>query len=146
MIRRRASELSPVALTVGRALVIPGPDVDEDALITTLGVGADVLTQALAALNAAAFVTSLRFEHDVVLEAFDADTPVSVRRWLSRAAAASLESRGADPARVAQLWMSGGESARAAPLLRQAARDADALLNQDEAGRLRRLADSIKRD
>jgi DNA-binding CsgD family transcriptional regulator/tetratricopeptide (TPR) repeat protein len=120
-LRIRAEGLSDTGRAALEAAAVIGVEVELE-LLAELGRGAglgEVLDRGL--LHE---VESGRaaFRHDLIREAFYADTHWPRRRSLHRELASLLESRGAEPRLTADHWLAAGDRSRALPLLVAAAR------------------------
>lgn len=111
-------------------------DEGRDALETAAVVGVEVELELLAVLGRDGGLSEVldrgllhevepgiaAFRHDLVREAFYADTHWPRRRSLHREVANLLQGRGAEPRLTADHWLAAGERGRALPLLVEAAR------------------------
>lgn len=82
------------------------------------------LLEPWAELEAAQLLRGHAFVHDLLYEATLSGVPVSIKTYLHQQIALYLESKQADPARIASHWLE-GEPSRAIPFLIQAARRAE---------------------
>lgn len=133
LLERRLTQLSPGALDVARAAAVLRVDYTLEQVADVLGVPLLDAAVAWDELDAAQIVAGDAFSHDLVAEATLEAIPVTVRRLLHRAAARVLARDGAPPARVARLWLEGGDARQAAPLWMAAARAAVETLRPAEA-------------
>jgi tetratricopeptide (TPR) repeat protein len=100
---------------------VAGDDFSVKLAEAVLGAPALSLAQAWRELEAAQLIDGTAFVHDLVHEAVFGWVPQSIRRHLCVAVAGFLADEGADPARIAELWLAGGDDARGAPALVAAA-------------------------
>ena len=136
LIARRLDRLSPAAVRLARCAAIAGLDFSPQLAAHVLGVRALDLIDAWAELDAAQILRDGAFAHDLVLEAARESVPAPIARGLHLEMAKFLEDRGAEPARVAQHWLDGGDAPKALPSLVAAAERAAAAWRAQEAGAL----------
>ncbi|GGK30148.1 hypothetical protein GCM10008955_24880 [Deinococcus malanensis] len=140
VLTRRLQGLSTGALQAARAAAVLQSDYTFDLVAEVLGAPLLTAADAWAELEAAHIMHGDRFSHDLVYEAVAAGMPAAVGRLLHRSAARVLSGHGVPAGRVARHWLSGGDPARAAPLLLEAAGEAAATGRLREADDLYSLA------
>jgi DNA-binding SARP family transcriptional activator len=136
LISRRLQRLSPQALGLARAAAVAGTAFDLRLAAQVLERPAMELAEAHAELEAAQILRGNAFTHDLVFEAVLAGVPTALKQVLHGSTARCLEAKEANPARIAQHWLEGGDPAQAAPWLLRAAHQAHGLGLFDEAVRL----------
>lgn len=136
LIAQRISRLSGLAVKLARCAAIAGVDFSSELAAHVLGVRALDLADAWTELEGAQLLRDSAFTHDLVAEAARESVPAPIERQLHAEMAAFLESRHAEPARVAQHWLDAGDEARALPSLLAAADRAAAAWRSAEEGRL----------
>ncbi|WP_018466983.1 ATP-binding protein [Calidithermus timidus] len=146
IISRRLEGLSPGALQLARLLGVAGSDFSLEFAARLLEREVLSLLPAWEELERAQLVRGERFSHDLMLQAVLAGMPQGVAALLHRRVAAKLAQERANPARVAEHWLSGGEPQRAAPFLLEAARHAEHASLLEEALRFYRQAAQILQD
>ena len=124
LIERRLRQLSSPALELARLAAVAGVDFDIHVAEAVLGVGALALADRWAELEAAQVLRDDAFAHDLVHEATLRSLPAAVAKKIHGDLAAHLESRTAEPARIAAHWQAAGEGLRAVPHLVAAAQRA----------------------
>lgn len=140
LIDRRLARLSAPALQLAQAAAVLQGEGGFEAACALVDQPPAAMAAAWHELASAQVMAGERFSHDLLFETVLAGIPDGLRGWLHRAAAALLEARGGDPARVAVHWQAGGDAARAARCWQQAADIAAARGLPDEAQALRRKA------
>ncbi len=143
LIAQRIGRLSALAIKLARCAAIAGPDFSPELAAHVLGVRALDLSDAWAELEAAHVLRASAFAHDLIFESVCASVPAPIARRLHAEMAEFLENRGAEPARVAQHWLDGGEELKALPSLVAAAERAAAAWRPQEEGALLLLAARI---
>ena len=143
LIGQRIGRLSGSAIKLARCAAIAGIDFSSELAAHVLGVRPLDLADAWTELEAAQLLRDSAFTHDLVAEAARDSVPAPIARQLHAEMAAFLETRQAEPARVAQHWLDAGNEARALPSLLAAADRAAAAWRSAEEGRLLRRAAQI---
>ncbi|SMB78243.1 ATP-binding protein [Deinococcus hopiensis] len=133
MIGRRLARLSPLALQVARAAAVLRSDFSIELVTEVLGATLLDTAGAWEELEDAQVMTGEHFAHDLVLEAALAGLPDTTHRLLHRGSARVLARTGAEAARVARHWLSGGDLKQAAPWLLRAGEAAEGTLRLPEA-------------
>ncbi|PYE54404.1 ATP-binding protein [Deinococcus yavapaiensis] len=133
LIARRLARLSTTALQTARAAAVLQRDFSVELVADVLGAPLLDTATAWEELEAAQITRGERFSHDLVYEAVDVGMPDTVRRLLHRSAARVLPRYDAAPSRVARHWLRGGDFAKAADWLSQAAVIAEASAQFREA-------------
>ena len=141
LIGQRIARLSTLAIKLARCAAIAGVDFSSELAAHVLGLRALDLADAWAELESAQVLSDAAFTHDLIAESARDSVPVPIARQLHAEIAAFLETRHAEPARVAQHWLDAGDAARALPsLLAAAERAASAWRVVEEARLLSRAA------
>ncbi|RIH89472.1 ATP-binding protein [Calidithermus roseus] len=146
IISRRLEGLSTEALQLARLVGVAGSDFSLEFAARLLGRDLLSLLPAWEELERAQLVRGERFSHDLILEAVVAGMPQGVGALLHRRVATWLAQEKANPARVAEHWLAGGEPERAVPFLLEAARRAEHASLLGEALRFYRQAAQILQD
>ena len=127
LLARRIKRLSPSALSVARCAAVAGPDFSIDLAAHALGLGALALADPWAELEAAQVFRDGAFAHDLIYEAALASLPQAIAQHLHRDIAEFLQSRQAEPARLAAHWQQAQAWPQAGAAYRQAAQSAAGL-------------------
>lgn len=146
IISHRLEGLSTEALQLARLVGVAGSDFSLEFAARLLGRDLLSLLPAWEELERAQLVRGGRFSHDLILEAVVAGMPQGVGALLHRRVASWLAQEKANPARVAEHWLAGGEPERAVPFLLEAARRAEHASLLGEALRFYRQAAQILQD
>lgn len=146
IISRRLEGLSPEALQLARLMGVAGSDFSLEFAARTLERDLLSLLPVWEELERAQLVRGERFSHDLIHESVLGGTPAGVRSLLHRRTAAQLAQEKANPARVAEHWLAGGEPERAVPFLLEAARHAEHASLLEEALRFYRQAARLLQD
>jgi len=144
VIEQRIGRLSGLAVKLARCAAIAGADFSPELAAHVLGMRALDLADAWGELEAAQVLHESAFAHDLIFEAARDSVPAAIARRLHVEMADFLEHRGAEPARVAQHWLAGGEELKALPSLVAAADRAAAAWRPQEEGALLLLAARIR--
>jgi DNA-binding SARP family transcriptional activator len=132
LIERRLAQLSPAAIALARVAAIAGPEFSIAMAEDVLHASAIQFADALNELESAQVMRGNAFAHDLVLEAVRASVPSTIAAHTHARIAAWLAARGAEPARVAQHWLDGGQPQEALPWLQRAAEQAHTALRNKE--------------
>lgn len=124
LIQARLERLSPEALRLVRTAAVAGPDFSPELAAAALQTTPLALLPPWAELEAAQLLRGNAFVHDLLYEATLSGVPASIKTYLHQQIALYLESKQADPARIASHWLE-GEPGRAIPFLTQAAKQAE---------------------
>lgn len=143
VLARRLKQLSPAALHAAQAAATLQSDFTLDLVARTLRLPLLEVLPAWQELERAQMITEGRFSHDLVYEAAQASMGEAERAALHRSAARVLEQQGAQPARVAPHWQSGGELRRAAEQFRAASALARSSMRLQEAAAFMEQADAL---
>ena len=146
LIERRLRRLSAEALQLARVAAVAGVDFSIELAEAVVDKPPLALADAWAELQAANVLSDAAFAHDLVFEATLRGIPAPVAARVHGQVAAylesRLESRGAEPARVAEHWLAAHQDERAVVSLHAAANAAETALRFPEAVRfLLRAAD-----
>ncbi len=125
IIARRLEGLSTEALQLARLVAVAGEGFSLELAARLMEREPLGLLPAWEELERAQLVKGERFSHDLIHESVAAGMPQGVRALLHRRTAAALAQEKADPARVAEHWLAGGEPERALPFLLEAGRKAE---------------------
>ena len=134
LIQQRLERLTLSAQRLVRTAAVAGVDFSSELAARVLETTPLELLEPWAELEAAQLLRGNAFVHDLLYEATLSSLPASIRIYLHQQIALYLESKQADPARIASHWLE-GEPARAIPFLVQAARRAEAAFQLTEAAR-----------
>lgn len=146
LVAQRLGRLSGAAARLARCAAIAGQDFSADLAARVLATPALDLADAWAELEAAQILRDGAFVHDLIFEAALASVPPAIARQLHGEIAADLETRAADPARIAQHWVEAGVQARALGAVLAAARAAgDSMRPREQAQFLWQAADIAAR-
>lgn len=146
IISRRLEGLSTEALQLARLVGVASSDFSLEFAARLLGRDLLSLLPAWEELERAQLVRGERFSHDLIHESVLGGTPAGIRSLLHRRTAARLAQENANPARVAEHWLAGGEPERAVPFLLEAARRAERASLLGEALRFYRQAAQVLQD
>lgn len=145
LLERRIKRLSPSALSVARCAAVAGPDFSIDLAAYALGLGALALADPWAELEAAQVFRGGAFAHDLIYEAALASLPQAIAQHLHRDIAGFLQSRQAEPARLAAHWQQAQAWPEAGAAYRQAAQSAAGLgRHREEVAFLAQAADCLQ--
>lgn len=123
LIQQRLERLSLGAQRLIRTAAVAGVDFSPELAAHALETTPLELLEPWAELEAAQLLRGNAFIHDLLYEATLSGVPVSIKTYLHQQIAQYLESKQADPARIASHWLE-GEPSRAIPFLTQAAQRA----------------------
>ncbi len=124
LIQQRLERLSQSAQRLIRTAAVAGVDFSPELAAYALETTRLELLEPWAELEAAQLLRGNAFTHDLLYEATLSGVPASIKTHLHQQIALYLESKQADPARIASHWLE-GEPGRALPFLIQAARRAE---------------------
>ena len=148
LIERRLRRLSAEALQLARVAALAGADFSIELAEAVVDKPPLALADAWAELQAANVLSDAAFAHDLVFEATLRGIPAPVAARVHGQVAAylesRLESRGAEPARVAEHWLAAHQDERAVASLHAAANAAETALRFPEAVRFRLRAADIE--
>lgn len=133
LIERRIGQLSPQAVKLARCAAVAGGDFSIALAAHVLGLRTMDLADPCSELEAAQVFRDGAFVHDLIYESALASVPAPVAQRLHAEIAAFLQSRGGEPARLAQHWADAQQWAQAGAAYRVAAersRDASRLIEQ----------------
>jgi DNA-binding SARP family transcriptional activator len=136
LVGRRLARLSVGALNLARAAAVAKTAFDLKLAAFVLERPAMELAEAHAELEAAQVLRGNAFVHDLIFEATLAGIPSAVAQVLNARTAQHLETVRANPALIAQHWLTAGEDEHGARWLLKAADEAHALGLFDDAVRL----------
>lgn len=146
LLERRIKRLSRSALSVARCAAVAGPDFSIDLAAHALGLGALALADPWAELEAAQVFRDGAFAHDLIYEAALASMPQAIAQHLHRDIAGFLQSRQAQPARLAAHWQRAQAWPEAGAAYRQAAQSAAGLgRHREEVAFLALAAECLER-
>jgi DNA-binding SARP family transcriptional activator/tetratricopeptide (TPR) repeat protein len=117
VVQRRLERLSANALHLAQAAAVLKRDFTVELVAGVVGLSPFEALAFWSELEAAQVMTGERFTHDLVFETIAANTPETVRRWLHRRAAETLEAASVDGVRIAEHWLEGGDGQKAVPHL-----------------------------
>jgi DNA-binding SARP family transcriptional activator len=143
LIDRRLRQLSPGALALARVAAIAGPDFGAELAAHVLQTNELALADAWNELEAGQVLKGAAFAHDLVFESALRSVPAPIAQQTHRRIALFLETRGGEPARLAEHWTAAGEAARAVPHFKAAAVRAEAAARFGEARSLLERAIAI---
>ena len=144
MIDRRLQRLSESARSLARVAALAGADFTPELAEHALGKPVLALASAWAELEAADVLRGNAFGHDLVRDGMLRATPRVIAVHAHRLIAGCMEGRKAEPARVAEHWLAGGEMRRAAAAFEQAAdRARRASRPREQAALLLKAADAF---
>jgi len=124
LIQQRLERLSLSAQRLIRTAAVAGVDFSPELAAHALETTPLELLEPWAELEAAQLLRGNAFIHDLLYEATLNGLPASIKIYLHQQIALYLESKQADPARIASHWLE-GQPPRAIPFLMQAARKAE---------------------
>jgi len=133
LIERRIARLSPDAIRLARCAAVAGQDHSIDLAATVLGVRPLDLADAWNELEVAQVLRDGAFAHDLLYEAALASVPPPIARQLHGEIAKYLQSRDAEPSRIAAHFESAAQAEPAAELWIKAGRAAQRALRFAEA-------------
>jgi DNA-binding SARP family transcriptional activator len=133
LLERRLRRLGERAQRLTWCAGVAGVDLDAALAAHVLGVPALDLADAWRELEDAQLLCAGSFVHDLVAEAARRTLPQAIASHLHGEVAGYLETRGGDPARIAQHWLDAGLAIQAAPHLRAAGERALAVYRTKEA-------------
>jgi DNA-binding SARP family transcriptional activator len=139
LIQQRLGRLSLSAQRLIRTAAVAGPDFSPELAARVLEAAPLELLEPWAELEAAQLLRGNAFVHDLLYEATLSGVPASIKTYLHQQIALYLESRQADPARIAGHWLE-GQPPRATPFLIQAAQRAQDAYRLTEAASFYQLA------
>lgn len=122
LIERRIGRLSDAAVRLARCAALAVPDFSIELASHVLGVRALDLADAWNELEQAQVFRDGAFAHDLIHESALASVPAAVAAQLHAEIAEFLQTRDAEPARLAQHWVQARRWARAGPAFLAAAR------------------------
>lgn len=134
LIQQRLERLSLSAQRLIRTAAVAGVDFSPELAAHVLETTPLELLEPWAELEAAQLLRGNAFIHDLLYEATLSGVPASIKAYLHQQIALYLESKQADPARIASHWLE-GEPTRAIPFLSQAAQRAEGSYQLAEAAR-----------
>ncbi len=133
LIRHRLERLSSGALRLARVAALAGTDFSLSLATDVLEINALELSEPLSELETAQVLIGERFAHDLIFEATLEGVPKSIQQLVHQKTAAYLETRGGNPARIAQHWFDASDFGRAVPAMINAAEAAQHMAQDDEA-------------
>ena len=140
LIEQRLNRLSPAAIGLARVAAVAGPEFSAELAASVLQRPAIELGNAWRELEQAQVLRETSFAHDLIQEAALRTMPSALARHLHACVAGWLESRPAEPARLAAHWQAAGLAVRAVPWIERAAdRARDQCRPGEEAGFLEQL-------
>jgi tetratricopeptide (TPR) repeat protein len=124
LISSRLSRLSQSALNLARCAAVLGTDFSLELSADMMGQAPLMLAEPLEELERLQIMQQGRFNHDLLFETVLEGIPAPIKHYLHRQAAESLEKQQANPARIANHYLSANDQSKALPFLQQAAETA----------------------
>jgi DNA-binding SARP family transcriptional activator len=140
LIAERFARLSAQARRLCWGAAVAGEEFGLEPIAHMLEVTPLELAEPWQELERRQILTGRGFSHDLLYETVLGLIPAPVKNLLHRRCAEYLETRGANPARIARHYMDAGDSTRAAPFLIRAAQAAEAAIRYADAADFYELA------
>lgn len=136
LLKERLARLSMDAQRLAWTAAVAGSDFGSELAEHVLDTSPFVLAEPWGELEAAGVLGGARFGHDLLAETALKSVPTPVKTMLHHRCAAYLETRGENPARIAQHYLEAGDDRKAVPFLLRAAEAAEATYQLAEAANL----------